>query len=194
MTNSRLEAVLNAIDLANQEDPNLVDIEGEKTAKEFLYSQRMSERLSIFKEEASELLQIAARAQHIQRWTLPRSEFPMDRTGYKAWRTGLAKFHAELTAKLMADNGYTSEEQDRVADLLQKKQLKRDPEVQTLEDVICLVFIEHHLEEFAAKHDESKLIGIIQKTWRKMSEQGHAAALKLPLSDNMLALVGKALA
>jgi len=118
----------------------------------------------------------------------------MDKVGYKTWRTELAKFHAKTTAELMASTGYSTDEQTRVGELLQKKQLKRDAEVQTLEDVICLVFIEHHLEDFATKHNEPKLIDIIQKTWRKMSKNGHSAALALPLPESLLTLVGKALA
>lgn len=93
----------------------------------------------------------------------------------------------------MNSAGYSQEEQARIKEILLKKRLKRDPEVQALEDVICLVFIEHYLAEFAERHDEQKIIAIIQKTWGKMSEQGQAAALKLPLSDEVLALVSKAL-
>lgn len=194
MTSPKLSQVLAAIDHKNQQDPNLVAVNGRSIAKELLYSQQMTERLAAFEPNASELLQIACRAQHIKRWALPRKDFPMNRAGYKNWRTQLGKFHAELTAQLMDNAGYSNEQQSRVAVILQKKQLKTDLEVQTFEDVICLVFIEHHLEDFATKHDEPKLIDIIQKTWRKMSDQGHAAALKLPLSESMQALVDKALA
>ena len=194
MHTPRLTALLRAIDDINRTDPNQVEHQGQTIAKELLYSQRMTQHLQAFAPDASELLQIAAHAQHIKRWHLPRSDFPQNRSGYKSWRSELARFHAQLTAELMATAGYASEEQLRVGALLQKKQLKRDPEVQTLEDVICLVFIEHYLTDFAAKHSEEKLISIIQKTWTKMSEQGQQAALKLPLSDDLLNLIGKALA
>jgi len=194
MTNSRLEAMLAAIDSENQQDPNQVVFEGNSIAKELLYGQRMSERLNVFAPDASELLKIASRAQHIKRWCLARKDFPMNKVGYKTWRTELAKFHASTTATLMASAGYSDDEQARVSSLLQKKRLKRDAEVQTLEDVICLVFIEYHLEEFATKHDEAKLIDIIQKTWNKMSDNGHSAALALTLPEPILALIGKALA
>lgn len=190
---SALEQVLQAIDNCNEQDPNKVSHNGAEIAKELLYSQRMSTTLANFAADASEHLRIAARAQHIQRWTLPRSDYPMDRAGYKQWRTTLGKIHADTTAALMAAAGYAQADQDRVRFLLQKKSLKTDPEVQTLEDVICLVFIEHYLSEFAAKHEEAKLLDIIRKTWLKMSDAGHAAALQLPLSPALLALVGKAL-
>ncbi len=190
---SKLQHVLDAIEQCNSEDPNQEEHNNQQIAKELLYGQRMSEHLNQFAPNASEILQIAARAQHIKRWSIPRSDYPMNRQGYKQWRTELGKFHADTTAQLMDNAGYSAEQQERVAVLLQKKFLKRDNEVQCLEDVICLVFLEHYLEAFAAKHDEDKLIDIIRKTWKKMSEQGHEAALKLPFTDAMGALVGKAL-
>lgn len=190
----KLETVLKLIDLANNEDPNQESWQGQQVAKEWLYGQRMSQCLSGFAPEASDLLQIAARGQHIQRWSIPRSDYPEGRVGYKHWRTELGKFHGEKTAELMLQAGYSSNEADRAKELLQKKRLKQDAEVQTLEDVICLVFLEHYLAPFAEKHNEPKLISIIQKTWGKMSEKGHAAALKLPFQDKHLALIQKALA
>ncbi|ATG74946.1 hypothetical protein AN401_14645 [Zobellella denitrificans] len=191
---SRLQQVLDAIDAENRQDPHQEQADGQSWPKEYLYSLRMSEQLARFAPNASELLQIAARAQHIRRWTVPRTDYPMDRAGYKHWRTDLAKYHGELTAKLMENAGYNEMEQERVKALLLKKQLKRDDEVQTLEDVICLVFIHYYLEDFATKHEEEKLLDIIRKTWGKMSEAGHAAALQVPLSPPVQSLVGKALA
>ncbi len=191
--NSRLQQVLALIDTENREDPNQVQAEGQSWPKEYLYSRRMSKTLADFVPDAPELLQIACRAQHIKRWSIPRAGYPMDRAGYKRWRSELAQFHGDLTAKLMASVGYGEDEQHRIQDLLLKKQLKRDPQVQMLEDVICLVFIRHYLEDFATRHSEEKLVDIIRKTWGKMSPDGHAAALQIPLSSQMQALVGKAL-
>jgi hypothetical protein len=195
MTSSpQLQSLLTRIDALNSQDPDFIANEtASNIAKEVLYSQRMQYRLAQFFSEANEALQIAAYSQHIQRWASPRSDYPMDRSGYKKWRTNLGKFHAELTASAMLEFGYNEDIIERVKYLLQKKGLKRDPDTQALEDVICLVFIEHYLEAFAAKHSEDKIISIIQKTWNKMSNKGHDAALKLPLSDAMSALVGKAL-
>jgi hypothetical protein len=195
MTNTpQLQSLLTRIDTLNSQDPDFVaNAENLSVAKEVLYSQRMQYRLSQFFSEASEALQIAAYSQHIQRWASPRSDYPMNRAGYKQWRTNLGKFHAELTAATMQEFGYEEDIIERVKYLLQKKGLKRDTDTQALEDVICLVFIEHYLEAFAAKHSEDKIISIIQKTWNKMSNKGHDAALKLPLPDAMSALVGKAL-
>lgn len=194
MTTHRLSNTLAAFDAANQEDPNH-DIIGRKPVpKEWIYAQRMTQRLHQFCQSPSEALQLAARSQHICRWKIPRSDYPMDKQGYKKWRMDLAKLHGDIAGDIMAAQGYDDAMITRVKDLLLKRSLKRDEEVQLLEDVVCLVFIEYYLEDFASKHDEEKLIDIIRKTWNKMSSQGHEAALKLPLSDAMLALVGKALA
>jgi hypothetical protein len=190
---NRLEKTLAEFDALNAQDPNIEIMNGEAVAKELLYSQRMTAQLRTFLSSPSEELQLAARSQHICRWKIPRADYPMDRQGYKKWRLDLAVFHGETAGKVMSHNGYTDEQIQRVKDLLLKRSLKRDEEVQALEDVVCLVFLEFYLEDFANKHDEAKLIDIIQKTWNKMSENGHAAALKLPLTAQMLALVTKAL-
>lgn len=190
---SRLEKTLAAFDAANMQDPNTEIVDGKTVAKEWIYGQRMSAQLAAFYDAPSEALQLAIRSQHICRWKSPRSDYPMDRSGYKKWRLDLAQMHGEIAGEIMADQGYDDSMITRVKDLLLKRSLKRDEEVQALEDVACLVFIEFHLADFASKHDEEKLIDIIRKTWNKMSEQGHAAALKLPLSESMLGLVGKAL-
>lgn len=194
MTNNpRLRNTLAAFDAANQQDPNTEVVDGRAVAKEWLYAQRMSAQLAKFCPNASEALQLAARSQHICRWKIPRNDYPMDRSGYKKWRLDLAQLHGTIAGEIMTAQGYDEAIISRVKDLLLKRSLKRDDEVQTLEDVICLVFIEFYLEDFASKHDEVKLIDIIRKTWNKMSSSGHAAALQLPINDNMLTLVSKAL-
>jgi hypothetical protein len=190
---NRLERTLAAFDAANSQDPNTEIIDGKKIPKELIYSQRMTKQLQKFLPDASEALQLAVRSQHICRWKILRSDYPMDRQGYKKWRLDLAVFHGETAGEIMAANGYDETLIQRVKDLLLKRSLKRDDEVQALEDIVCLVFLEFYLDDFASKHDEAKLIDIIQKTWNKMSERGHAAALKLPLSNAMLSLVTKAL-
>lgn len=191
---SRLKEVFAQIDAINQQDPNQEVADGQSWPKEYLYGRRMSEQQAEFVPDASELLQIACRAQHIKRWSIARASYPMDRAGYYQWRTDLGAFHGDLTAELMASVGYSEAEQAAVKDLLLKKKLKRDPQVQALEDVICLVFMRYYLADFATRHSQEKLVGIIQKTWAKMSAEGQAAALQLNLSPEVQALVGKALA
>ena len=185
---------LKDIDSINAEDPHLETVDGQTYPKELRYSQRMTAMLNEFEPDASEMLRLAARAQHIKRWSIARDSFPMDRKGYLQWRTQLKKFHGELAGSIMAQNGYSTEEISRVDDLLNKRSLKTDPEAQALEDVACLVFLKYYFDDFITQHDEEKLINILQKTWRKMSDKGQKSALSLDLSPSATALVEKALA
>jgi hypothetical protein len=171
-------------DAANAKDPD---------GEELVYAQRMSEWLEKLAPDASEALKLAARSQHIRRWEIPRNRYPMDRAGYHRWRNELAAFHAKTAGEILKEVGYDEPTVGRVQSLLRKERLKEDPEAQLLEDVICLVFLEHYFPEFAAKHQEEKVIGILRKTWRKMSERGHDAASKLTMGVQERKLVEKAL-
>lgn len=161
--------------------------------KELLYAQRMSGWLERLVTDASEPLRLAARCQHIRRWEIPRNSFPMDRAGYLNWRKRLYAFHADVAADILAQVGYGQPVIDRVRSLLQKEKLKADPDMQALEDVICLVFLENYFSDFARDKDEAKLLNIIKRTWAKMSERGRDAATRLPLSAEELGLITKAL-
>jgi hypothetical protein len=154
----------------------------------------MSETLEALEPGASEELRLAARAQHIARWQIPRTTFPPGRQGYKQWRTRLMEHHAALAAEVMKAVGYDDGAVGRVTLLLRKQGLKRDAEVQTLEDVACLVFLKDYFDEFALEHDDDKLVDILRKTWLKMSDRGRQAARALELSERAALLVGRALA
>lgn len=183
-------------DAANAEDPNKEVFEGKEYPKELLYAERMTTWLDKFEPNASEALRLAARAQHIRRWAIPRSEYPMNRKGYNDWRTTLAKFHGDTAAAIMKEVGYDDAMCERVKALLLKDRIKlEDPDGQTLEDVICLVFLAYYFIPFAPHYSEPKLVGIVQKTWKKMSERGHKAALELApaLPTDLLAIVQKAI-
>lgn len=180
------------IDVINSEDPTQEELDGLPIAKELLYSKRMSDKLDSFEPDAPEYLKIAARAQHIGRWKIARSSYPMDRVGYLRWREELKKMHAELTAAILEEVGYDAKFIEKVTHLIRKKQLKTDAETQLLEDVICLVFLENYFKEFAAKHEKDKVIDIVKKTWTKMSEKGHQAALQLSYSPESLLLIKEA--
>ncbi|VXB46735.1 DUF4202 domain-containing protein [Maribacter litoralis] len=192
-TTDKLLLAFKYFDEANKQDPNTEVFEGTTYPKEVLYGIRMTERLNAFDPNASEALRLTARCQHICRWEIPRESYEMNREGYLRWRQELKKFHATKAASILEDIGYDKETIDNVKFLLQKKQLKKNEETQTLEDVICLVFLEFYFESFAHKHPEDKTIDILQKTWRKMSPKGQEAALKLPLSKFSLDLITKAL-
>ncbi|UZO80025.1 DUF4202 domain-containing protein [Aquimarina sp. ERC-38] len=194
MENSnRLQKAYQLIDQANAEDPNSELVDGKEVAKELIYGHRMTETLAHFEPNASEALKLAVRAQHICRWQIPRESYPMDKKGYLKWRANLKKFHADKASSILAQVGYQMETIERVSFLLQKKQLKKDDGTQTLEDVACLVFLTYYFEEFIAKHEDAKVTDIIRKTWNKMSDKGHKAALKINFSSKEKELVQAAL-
>ena len=193
MKPTRFETAIALIDKANSEDINSYEVAGMDYPKELLYSQRMTRKLLQFEPNASKALQIAARAQHICRWKISRKEYPMDRVGYLKWRETLKKMHADLTVDILKQVGFDDQFTDRVRAIILKKLIKKNEESQTLEDTICLVFLDYYFEEFAEKHDDEKIIDILKKTWVKMSDKGHEAALKLPFSDKSLALVKQAI-
>ncbi len=190
----KLQEAFNAFDEANKKDPNTEVFNGKTYPKELLYAQRMTSTLNNFASEASEALQLTARCQHICRWEIPRDSYEMNRVGYLKWRQDLKKHHAKKATEILTALNFDKETIDQVSFLLLKKQLKKSAETQTLEDVICLVFLDYYLEPFIKKHDDDKLIDILQKTWKKMSEKGQNAALKLQLSNKASELVAKALA
>ena len=198
MNQNLYQAAIAAFDKANAEDPNKEVFEGKEYPKELLYAQRMTEMQERFAPEASEAVKLACRAQHIQRWKSPRSDYPMDKKGYMLWRTNLYKFHAETAEALMKSVGYDDEMIARVKAIVGKKDLKSNPETQTMEDVVDLVFIEHYMLDFAQQkpdYDEAKWILIIKKTWDKMSERAHEFALagKIRLPEALVPLILKSI-
>ena len=193
MKPTRFETAIALIDKANSEDINSYEEAGLNYPKELLYSQRMTRKLLRFEPNASKALQIAARAQHICRWKIARDAYPMDRVGYLKWRETLKKMHADLTADILEQVGFDDQFTDRVKAIILKKLIKKNEESQTIEDIICLVFLDYYFEEFAAKHNDEKVIDILKKTWIKMSDKGHEAALKIPFSEKSLILVKQAI-
>ena len=191
---ARFRAAISGFDAANREDPNREACQGKTYPKELLYAERMTAWLDRIAPEAPEIVQLAVRAQHIERWKIPRSDYPKDRQGYRKWRVELGKFHAERASRILVEAGYDDETIARVQSLLRKEQLKTDPNCQLLEDVICLVFLEFYFRDFAEEHDEEKLVNILRRTWMKMSERGHKAALQLELAPHLGRLVEKAIA
>jgi hypothetical protein len=191
----RLRRAIDAIDAENAKDPDHVpDGRGELVPGELLYGQRMTRWLDALYPDAPEPLRLAARAQHVRRWDVPRDTYPADRIGYLKWRTRLYGHHAHVAERILRDAGYDDVTIARVRSLLKKERIKTDPDAQALEDVICLVFLENEFATFAAKHEEEKVVNIVRRTWAKMSRVGHAAALSLPLTADALRIVQRALA
>lgn len=191
---SQIQRIFEKIDQMNAEDPNVESVEGNEVAKEWIYGQRMTEMLTTYKNNPSVALQIAARGQHIRRWHIPRSEYPMDRKGYLKWRTMLKIYHGELLNELMLEEEFDQADIEKVVELVNKKKLKTDQESKELEDVVCLVFLKFYFHDFAAQHPDEKVIDIVQKTWGKMTDKGHEMALQLNYESEDLALIQKALA
>jgi len=189
----RLESALAAIDAIHAQDPKSVEVAGENVPEELDYARRMSAALAEVTDAPGELLQIAARAQHLRRWQIPRSEYPMTRPGYHAWRTAQGKAHAALAKETLRPLGYDEETLDRVASLVRKLDRANDEDAQAVEDAACLVFLASQLASFAEGRDEAQTIDVLQKTWKKMSERGRQAALALELDEGARALVDKAL-
>ncbi len=190
----RLDKIIAAIDAVNARDPTSVEADGKLVPRALLYGKRMSAVLKTFMPNAPEMLLIAARAQHIERWSIPRASYPEGRIGYHNWRKNLQLHHAKLCGALMREAGYGTDDIEKVGALLRKERLKYDPLTQTLEDVICLVFLQYEAPEFIALHDDDKVRDILTKTTRKMSPFGLAKAGMLTLDARLAKLLTEALA
>ena len=189
---SEFQNVIAAIDAANADDPRMIEADGGVRPYEIVYSERMSQRLAAMYPDASDILRIAARGQHIRRWDIPRSRYPEGRNGYNDWRRACREHHAKLLADIMTSNGYDHDSAERVAMLVKKEQLKKDKDSQALENVVDVVFVEHYFDDFLGKYsqyDDEKIIDIVGKTLRKMSPKGHQAALALDLPERTRRLI-----
>jgi hypothetical protein len=194
---SVLERALALIDAANSEDPNQVSADGKDWPKELLYSHRMSGMLQRYAPDADDAIQLAIRAQHVQRWKSPRDAYPMDRIGYLQWRKDLYKIQAQTAVDLLVQAGYGEEVTERVYQAVAKLKITENPDTQMLEDVTDLVFIEYYLKAFVDRHpeyDEEKWLDIIRKTWKKMSGEAQQFALSgsITLPEALVPLIQKA--
>ncbi len=189
----RLERAMEALDALHAEDPERIAIGCEEVPAELAYARRMSAALATLVAQPSEALRLAARAQHLCRWRLPRASYPEGKGGYHAWRREEQRRHAALAAETLRAAGYDEATIARVEALVAKKELARDPEAQALEDAACLVFLEHHAADFARGREEAQLVDILRKTWRKMSPRAHELALALALPPEVRALLERTL-
>ncbi|OHV12169.1 DUF4202 domain-containing protein [Kushneria phosphatilytica] len=188
----------NAMARLNREhadDPrSTVNEQGESVPHELLYAKRMSAWLERVHPEAPDYLRLAVCAQHLRRWEIPRDRYPMDRPGYHAWRTELKQRQADLAQEIVLECGYDRETAERVAALVRKEDLRHDVDTRALEDTACLVFLQYEFDAFAAKHEDERVVTILRRTWRKMSERGHQLAGEIHLTGRSRALVERALA
>ena len=191
---TRFERAVHLFGLANAADPKRILDRGEERPREVVQAERLVTWVLRLAPQASESLQLAAHCQHVERWKIPRSSYPEGRTGYLLWRKELGRFHADRATEILRSVGYEEETIERVRAINQKRSLKLDADVQTMEDALCLSFLEHEIDDFAEKHSDDKIVDIVSKTWRKMSDRGHEEALRLRFGDRVSSLVKRALA
>ncbi|MCU0771662.1 MAG: DUF4202 domain-containing protein [Verrucomicrobia bacterium] len=191
---ARFRAALEKFDETNAQDPHLELVGGERRPRELVHAERLTEWVLRLNPNASEALRLAARCQHLRRWEIPRQSYAMTREGYLEWREALKRMHADLSGAILRNLSYPEPTIDRVQSLNLKRNLKQDPECQTLEDALCLVFLEHQLPELAAKTPDDKVITALKKSWAKMSPQGREAALALRYGEREQNLLRAALA
>lgn len=192
--NPLLQQAFELFDQANSLDPRRIECGGETYPLELFFSQRRCDWVSSLQPDASAALLLAARSQHLRRWEIPRSTYPLGRPGYLKWRTELKSFHAQHSEEVLRSVGFSEQVIERVRQLNLKKDLGKDTECQVLEDALCLVFLEYQFDDLIAETEETTMVEIVRKTWAKMSEKAHQAALGLPLSDTAKSIVAKALA
>lgn len=186
---TQLQQAFAKFDAYNATDPNTEEFGGKTYPKEVLYAKRMTKKLNDYAPDAPEYMQLAVRCQHIGRWEIARNSYPMDRAGYLMWRSQLKLHHTKIAEPILKACGYDAETIGKVKSLLLKKQLHQNPDTQLIEDVICLVFVEFYLDDFAKQHSEEKMIDILRKTLKKISLQGIEEALKIKMTDYVKDLI-----
>jgi len=189
----RFAEALRRIDQANADDPNRVDVSGKAEPRELVYSKWLSEWVMRLKPDASESLRLAARAQHLCRWQIPRNSYPMDRRGYLKWRQDLKRFHAGKTAEILEQAGYDAVAVAAVQALILKRNFPNEPESRILEDALCLVFLERQFGDLAAKTEPAKVINALKKSWAKMTPAAQQIALTLRYEPHEEELLKQAL-
>lgn len=190
---TKMEQAFNLFDTYNQQDPSEVIWNGQHYPAEYFYAVKLYEWVKKLDPEASESLLLASRCQHIGRWEITRKAYPEGRVGYLKWRNDLSKFHAQKATALLQSLGYEMGIIARVNEIVLKKQLKTDTDVQTMENALCLVFLEFQYDDLIKKQSPEKMIGILQKTWAKMSVPGRQVAASLTYSETGKMLLNKAL-
>ncbi|MDN3525398.1 DUF4202 domain-containing protein [Halomonas sabkhae] len=188
------QRALEALDALHAEDPRRVEVEGQSLPKELWHAGRMSAWLERLEAAPDELVQLAVRGQHLQRWQVPRDEYEEGRVGYLTWRRDQGKRAGETTARLMREAGFDEQSAEQVARMIRKQGLGREAGTQAVEDCACLVFLENYFADFSQQVERDHLIRIVRKTWGKMSPQARELALGLPMSEEARELVEAALA
>ncbi|MBG6234984.1 hypothetical protein IWX76_001552 [Pedobacter sp. CAN_A7] len=180
-------------DAHNQKDPHTIVWEGETYPREYFLALKLHEWVLKIKPDASEALLLASRCQHIGRWEIPRDSYAPGREPYLKWRRDLAHYHAQMASEMLKDAGYEEQEINRVQEIILKKKIKVDDEVQTMENALCLVFLAFQYEDFHPLHDQEKVVNILRKSLLKMDQTGHQFALTLTYSPKGISYIEEAL-
>jgi tRNAThr (cytosine32-N3)-methyltransferase len=181
------------IDAAHVTDPKRAP---DGRPAELVYADRMEAWVARLVPAAPPILRLAARCQHLERWSVPRATFPDGKAGYLKWRQSLYKKQADRARELLLAGGVPAGEANEAATWVSKTAMKTNAGTQALEDAACLVFLENEIADFAAQHADyprEKFVDILRKTWNKMSPAAQAAALGLTLPPTVGALVREAL-
>jgi hypothetical protein len=189
----RFARAIERLDEENGRDPNLEEADGRAWPRELLYARRLYDWVLRLAPQAGEPLLLAARSQHLCRWLVPRASYPEGRAGYLRWRADLKKFHARKAGEVLAECGYPPELVQRVQALNLKQGFPADADTRVLEDALCLVFLEHQLEDLARRSTEDKMVNALRKSWAKMTPAAREIASRLPLGEAGRALLQKAL-
>ena len=190
---SRFERALEKLDEENARDPHKLQVDGASVPRELIYARWLTDRVRQLNPHASEALLLAARGAHVCRWSIPRESYPMNRPGYLRWRAELKKLHARKCGEILKEVGYPEDLVNKVLGLVLKSAFPADPDSRTLEDALCLVFLEHQFAELAQKSTDDKVINALQKTWKKMTPLAQEHALKLPYGSREKELLNRAL-
>jgi len=189
----KLELAFQKFDAYNQKDPHIFIWGGLSYPQEYFLALKLYEWVLKLNPDASEELLLASRSQHIGRWETPRESYPEGREAYLKWRKDLALFHAEKASAIMQEVGYNDEQIARVKQIILKQKLKVDADVQTMENALCLVFLEFQYEDFFPKYSSDKIVNILRKSLLKMDSHGHQFALALNFSEKGLYYIKEAL-
>jgi len=192
---SKLDTAFKLFDEYNRKDPRNFTWDNVSEPQEYFFAIKLYDWVLKLNPQADEELLLASRSQHIGRWEIPREDYPEGREPYLKWRKDLALHHAAITGRLMAEAGYSQEQIERVTQIILKKRIKVDPDVQTMENALCLVFLQFQYEDFRKKYEAEpdKIINILRKSLLKMDAHGHNFALTLPYTGEGLHLVNEAL-
>jgi hypothetical protein len=192
MAGDRFARAVAAIDAANGHDPNRILVRGQMRPKELAHAELVTEWVGRLRPEPSEALLLAARAHHLRRWTSLRASYPEGRAGYLRWRRDLSHRQAADVGELLDQAGYDELTIERVQAIMRKRDLSSDPDVQALEDAMCLVFLETQCDDLASRLDRPHMVEILRKSMGKMSPDGIAMVSDVALSAAAQDLVAEA--